>query len=173
MLALVAFAAGHQYERHVDVLPQDVCERLSLHDGELPRAYAPLTDGEFLKSMGMRTNPDYVGNLSEMESIAQRGGVVSFLGAYGTGEQARVMVNGVLFRNDKLLGEFIDFQKEKKRPVVILKKIDEQGTWLLIVARDPTAEFADAERQQISRGIAKYGRRVPAETIFDDMWPSP
>lgn len=173
LAVLVAAPGGTPIENPDIGLPPDVLEHLSLQSGELPLDYKLIDDKDFLAHLGMTTNPDFIGNRTEMESIATRGGLISFLAAYGPAAKPRLMVNGVYFRNVERLEAFVEFQREKKKNVLTLRKAFDDGEWLLMLARDPEARYSDDEHEQIDEGIKRYQRRLGTVTVFDDFWSKP
>ena len=121
--------------------------------------------------MGMAENPDYICNPTELESTTRRGGLATFLAVYGHDEEARILLNGVVFKNREKFDEFVKFQKEKNRPVVAMQKKSGRNIWLLMIARDPEIAYTDDERRLIVKGVKQYEKRTGAKVLFNDMWP--
>lgn len=156
-----------------EIQPRSVILHLSLSSEEVPSDYALIRDAAFLASMGMTENPDYIGNLSQLEAVAARGGLNSFLAVYGRLSEPRLMLNGVFFRKGKHFEQFVAFQQKKKRPVVMLRKAQPDGAWLFIVARDGAASYGEAEQGQIATVLARYQQRIGAERLSEAMWTNP
>lgn len=114
LLAIMVLRVRGGSPRAPDVFPREPIETLSLASDEVPSGYALLDKHEVLTTMGMAENPDYICNPTELESTTRRGGLATFLAVYGHDEEARILLNGVVFKNREKFDEFVKFQKREK-----------------------------------------------------------
>lgn len=144
--------------------------KLSLQTAELPAGYEEYAPPAFLEQMGMHDNPDFIGNLSELETIARRGGQLPFLAVYGKDGSIRLMINGIYFRNREHLDQFLEKQRKTDKHVVTYIRPVQEGAWLLICARDPEMAYDPAECACIDQGLERFAQRIGAVREFSTLW---
>ncbi len=154
------------------VLPAAELQRLDLTADEIPPGYTQLRSPAALKRLGIKRNPDYTTKPGDMEAIARHGGVCSFISAFGTDESARIILNGVYFRDPKHFDSFVTFQKSQQRPVRAFGMTDAQGQWLLMAGIDPELPYAPDELAALDKGLARYQQRLALQPTFDQLTAS-
>lgn len=152
-----------------DVLSEEELERLDLTVEEIPPGYARLSSPAALKRLGLSRNPDYTTKPGDMEAIARLGGICSFVSAFGSGDVARVILNGVYFRDQKYFDSFVKFQMSQPRLVRAFGLSDNQGQWLLMVGIDPRLLYARDEFSALTAGLSRYQQRLALPSVFDQL----
>ena len=152
-----------------DVLPADPLQRLDLASDEIPVGYARVCHPDVLKKMGIRQNPDFITKPGDLEAMARSGGLCSFASAVGTGDEVRLILNGVYFRDSKYFDAFVKFQKSRSRRVRAFERAGTDGRWLLMVAIDPELPYSPTEISAIDSCLHRYRERLRLEQVFDQM----
>ncbi|HMP77788.1 MAG TPA: hypothetical protein PKE12_15945 [Kiritimatiellia bacterium] len=166
--ALGVAACGRMQD--CDVLPHGPIEVLSLKRGELPEGYQLLRDPALEAALHLLRNPDYVRKPADMELVARAGGLASFLALYGTpANDVRLVINGVYFRDPVRCNAFVALQREKRRQVIAFRRTEQNGIWLLLVARNPEQAYDAAEIARLRAALARYAARLDLEPLFDRL----
>lgn len=153
-------------ERDLEILPRHTIEILSLQEDEVPSGYRLLAHSGILQELGMRSNPDYIDSVAEMEAVARRGGMVSFAALYGLTDRPRVMINGIYFRDPALCDRFLEFQEQKSRRIQAARKTVRNGVWLIMVAIDREADYSERELAEIEDALRRHAKRLKLEQCF-------
>jgi hypothetical protein len=147
-----------------------ILDILAFQPSELPPDYEPVAPPQFLVTMGMARNPDFIYNLTELETVGRRGGSAPFLATYGRDAHIRLLLNGVYFRYDEHASEFLRMQQEQKRCLAAYRRSLGDGTWILLYALDPDAVYEDTERQALESAIVRHASRIEAEPVYSTLW---
>ncbi|HMP71860.1 MAG TPA: hypothetical protein PKE55_01215 [Kiritimatiellia bacterium] len=139
-----------------------------------PEGYELVQNPEVLRGMGMKQNPDFISNTSELEAMARFGGTNPFLAVYGINGSVRMMVNGVFFRDANRVDAFVrDQEKRKRLRIAVYEKPLEHGTWVLICAVDPKRTYPESERQAIQAALERKENNLETQLRFIRLWEDP
>ena len=169
-LAVVLVLGCTRSGRAFEPVTSETLAELSLQAGELPAGYVQFAPAAFLDRMGMKENPDFIGNLSELETVARRGGQLPFLAVYGKDDTIRLMINGIYFRNRDHMDKFIEKQRKLDKQVATYVRPLQEGAWLLICARDPDLSYDSTECARIDQGLEHFAQRIGAVKEFSTIW---
>lgn len=153
----------------LDVLPLEPLQRLALQGDELPAHFVLLPTNALPREMNMKSNPGYIGNHAELEQVARYGGLASFAAFYGATNETRIILGGIYFRDAPHCDAFVEMQRQKKRFIRAFRLSARRGTWLLLIARDPTVPMTAEDLEAFAPGFERYRRRLGLTPCFDSF----
>ena len=171
LAAGLGFGSGCVPEPENDWNPalSSVLRDFTLQVTELPPGYDLVRTPEVLRELGMDQNPGYIGNLSELEAMARRGGQMPFTALYGRTNETRLILNGNFFLSREHLVEFSEFQRTKKRHCAAFVRPVNGGAWLVLAASDPDREYSEREAEAVRRCLDRFRARAGLNLLWDDL----
>lgn len=161
--------AGCPGTRQSPVLPEDLPQRYSLRDRERPSDYRLIEVPELKERLGVETNPGYIVEPSEHKAIAGWGGIISFVAAYGSDEDVRLLLNGIYFKGEDKFERFWRDQEKKRLRMAGFAMEANAGYWVLLIALDPNDDYENDEIEALREGLGRYQKRLGLESLFDQL----
>lgn len=169
-LILCRLTADARQARRLDVLPEAVLTELSLSARERrPMRWALVTDTELLRQAGLHDNPGFLLRRADREMQIRAGAAVALVALYGETDEARFALRGLFFRDADDAAKYAAVQAEQARRVAGFRRETPGGVWMVFLACDPKAKYAESEMDAIRRGMERYRRRLNAEPMFDHL----
>jgi hypothetical protein len=154
---------------HPDVL-QTILETSAI----CPEGYTLIEVPNFLRAMGMRENPGFITNTSELEAMSRFGGSDPFLLVYGTGNTICMMVNGIFFPDTSRIEAFVqDLEARRRLRIAVYEKPTHEGSWIIICAVDPSRTYSATERAAIQAGLERQHNNLGTRLRFNRLWEAP
>jgi len=175
LLLCVTLVSGMscRHSKDMELAPYhpDVLRALVESSGICPSGYELIHVPNLLRAMGMKQNPGFITNTSELEAMSRFGGCDPFLAVYGTGETICMMVNGVLFRDPERVDVFLqDLELRQRLRIAVYEKETEHGSWIVICALNPTRVYSDAERMAIRDALERQQLNLKTRLRFNRLW---
>ncbi|HMP73522.1 MAG TPA: hypothetical protein PKE55_09705 [Kiritimatiellia bacterium] len=165
-----------QTHRDLELAPDhpEVLHTLLETSGICPAGYDLIDVPNLRRAMGMKKNPGFITNTSELEAMSRFGGSDPFLVIYGTGQTICMMVNGVFFRDPSRIETFLqDLEQRRRLRIAVYEKPTDHGSWVMICAISPTRIYSEAERSAILDGLGRKQTNLNTRLRFNRLWENP